>query len=75
MKHPPLSPIATAAPPSTSTSVAGLTVRFRGTLALDGVSLTLSTGVIGLLGPNGAGKTTLLRIFATALVPDRGTFG
>ncbi|WP_285366224.1 ABC transporter ATP-binding protein [Streptomyces sp. CWNU-1] len=58
--------------PGASTSVQGLTVRFRGTLALDGVSLTLSTGVIGLLGPNGAGKTTLLRILATALVPDRG---
>src|ERR671912_2142259 len=48
--------------------------RRRETVALSGVSLGVPRGAIfGLLGPNGAGKTTLLSIFATLLLPDRGT--
>jgi ABC-2 type transport system ATP-binding protein len=48
--------------------------RRRETVALRGVSLGVPRGAIfGLLGPNGAGKTTLLSIFATLLLPDRGT--
>ena len=48
--------------------------RRRETTALAGVSLGVPRGAIfGLLGPNGAGKTTLLSIFATLLLPDRGT--
>ena len=48
--------------------------RRRETVALAGVSLGVPRGAIfGLLGPNGAGKTTLLSIFATLLLPDRGT--
>ncbi|HMG63490.1 MAG TPA: ATP-binding cassette domain-containing protein [Streptosporangiaceae bacterium] len=49
-----------------------LTRRYGGTLALDGVELTLGRGVTGLLGPNGAGKTTLLSILATVAAPDAG---
>jgi len=45
---------------------------FGRTRALDGVSLTASSGVTGLLGPNGAGKTTLLRVLATVLAPQSG---
>lgn len=37
------------------------TKRFRKRIAVDHLSATLDTGIIGLLGPNGAGKTTLLR--------------
>jgi ABC-2 type transport system ATP-binding protein len=55
-------------------SAAGLALSYRGTRAVDDVTLRLTEGVTGLLGPNGAGKTTLLRILATATVPDNGAF-
>jgi drug efflux transport system ATP-binding protein len=46
----------------------------RTTVALNGVTLRLMTGVItGLVGPDGAGKTTLMRLAAGLLLPDRGT--
>lgn len=58
---------------STTAALTGITKRYRGTTALDGVDLDLRPGITGLLGPNGAGKTTLLRILATVLAPDAGT--
>ncbi len=42
------------------------------TVALDGVSLSIGTGLFGLLGPNGAGKSTLMRIICTLLRPTSG---
>ncbi|GAA3556930.1 ABC transporter ATP-binding protein [Nonomuraea rosea] len=51
----------------------GLTKRYGGRPALDGLDLTLGIGVTGLLGPNGAGKSTLLRCLATTLAPDGGS--
>ncbi|WP_405535298.1 ABC transporter ATP-binding protein [Streptomyces sp. NBC_00075] len=52
----------------------GLKVRVgRKRMAVDGLDLSLGTGVHGLLGPNGAGKTTLIRTLATVLRPTEGT--
>ena len=53
--------------------VEGVTKRFRATVALDQVNLTVEAGrVVALLGPNGAGKTTLVRVLTTLLAPDAG---
>jgi ABC-2 type transport system ATP-binding protein len=44
----------------------------RDKIAVDGVSMTLSPGVLGLIGHNGAGKTTLMQMIATLTRPSRG---
>ncbi|MET8083794.1 ATP-binding cassette domain-containing protein [Micromonospora sp. NPDC005237] len=49
-----------------------LKVRAGRHLAVDGLDLSLGTGVHGLLGRNGAGKTTLMRALATVLKPAGG---
>lgn len=43
-----------------------------GTIALDSVNGTFSTGRTGLIGRNGAGKSTLLRLIAGELQPTSG---
>jgi ABC-2 type transport system ATP-binding protein len=50
----------------------GLKVRAGRHMAVDGLDLTIDTGVHGLLGPNGAGKTTLMRALATVVKPAGG---
>ncbi|WP_341702405.1 ABC transporter ATP-binding protein [Ferrovibrio sp.] len=53
--------------------VAGLTRRFGGLVAVDGVDLSVRSGeIVGLLGPNGSGKTTVLNLVSGALAPDAG---
>ena len=54
--------------------VTGLTKRYRTTVAVDGLDLTVRRGeVYGFLGPNGAGKTTTLRILTGLIAPTAGT--
>ncbi len=52
----------------------GLAKRYRRTMALDGVELTVPAGsIFGFLGPNGAGKTTTLRILGGLARPTAGS--
>ena len=41
---------------------AGLTKRYPGATALDGLTIDVDPGIVGLVGPNGAGKSTLIKI-------------
>jgi len=52
--------------------LSGVTRRFGGTQALDGVTCALDGRAIGLLGPNGAGKTTLMKVMLGLIAPDAG---
>jgi ABC-type multidrug transport system ATPase subunit len=54
--------------------ITGLAKTYRGGVAaLDGVDLSIPTGMYGLLGANGAGKTTLMRILAGVLPASAGS--
>lgn len=51
----------------------GVSKRFGGVVALDGVGLTVYAGTVhALLGENGAGKSTLIKMVAGVHEPDRG---
>jgi ABC-2 type transport system ATP-binding protein len=53
--------------------VSGLRKRFGPTLALNGMSFTVSPGqVTGFVGPNGAGKTTTMRVILGLDAADEG---
>ncbi|TDP97808.1 ABC transporter ATP-binding protein [Labedaea rhizosphaerae] len=55
-------------------SVAGVTVRFGGLVALSDVSLEVAPRtVVGVIGPNGAGKTTLFNVVCGFVRPKQGT--
>jgi ABC-2 type transport system ATP-binding protein len=43
-----------------------------GVTALQGISITIGSGMFGLLGPNGAGKSTLMKIISGLLEPTSG---
>ena len=52
----------------------GVTVRFGGLVAVDGVDLDVHGGeLVGVIGPNGAGKTTFFHTLSGVLVPTEGS--
>jgi ABC-type uncharacterized transport system ATPase subunit len=52
----------------------GVTRRFGGMCALDGVSLSVRAGqTLCVIGPNGCGKTTLFNVITSQLRPSSGT--
>lgn len=59
--------------PAPLVSIVGLSKKFAGNIALDGLDLELCPGeIVGLLGPNGAGKTTTLKLLLGLLRPSAG---
>ncbi|MBV9221868.1 MAG: ATP-binding cassette domain-containing protein, partial [Methylobacteriaceae bacterium] len=59
--------------PTPLLSVEGVSIRFGGIVALDGVSFQVSRGrICGLIGPNGAGKTTLFNCISRLYRPAGG---
>ena len=59
---------------ATVLDVRELRKRFRSTIAVDGLNLTLYAGeLVGLIGPNGAGKSTTIKLVTGQLLADEGT--
>lgn len=49
-----------------------VTKKYGKTIALDGISFSLSSGVYGLVGENGAGKTTIFKLLIGQVLADYG---
>jgi branched-chain amino acid transport system ATP-binding protein len=62
------------AEPETLLEVKGLSKRFGGFVALDGIDLSIAKGErLGLIGPNGSGKSTLVNCLTGTLQNETGT--
>jgi ABC-2 type transport system ATP-binding protein len=61
-------------PATLALATRGLRKSYGSRLALDGLDLSVPSGVVyGFLGPNGAGKTTTMRLLTGLLHPDAGS--
>jgi len=64
---------ATGGSPASLLSLRGVTRRFGGLTAVDGIDLDLAEGeLVSIIGPNGAGKTTLFNLVTGFDRPDSG---
>ncbi len=60
-------------PPEPALVARGITKRFGGLVAVDGVDMAIPRGAIaGVIGPNGAGKTTFFNMIAGIYEPTEG---
>jgi ABC-2 type transport system ATP-binding protein len=58
---------------STALVLEGVTKRYGGFTAVDGLSFTAAPGqILGFLGPNGAGKTSTIRMILGLMAPSGG---
>src|SRR5262245_21365929 len=65
--------VSAAAPDGVVLETRGLTKRFGGLVAVDGLSMSVPRGQIrGLIGPNGSGKTTTVNVLSGLYRPDGG---
>jgi ABC-type branched-subunit amino acid transport system ATPase component/ABC-type branched-subunit amino acid transport system permease subunit len=63
-----------APPAAPAFEASGVTVRYGGVVALDGVSIRAEPGeILGIMGTNGSGKTTLFDVVSGRLRPNAGT--
>jgi ABC-2 type transport system ATP-binding protein len=68
-----LDPRAPMDPSAAVISARGLTRRFDGTLAVDGLSFDVPPGtILGVIGPSGSGKTTTIRMLTGSLARTAG---
>jgi branched-chain amino acid transport system permease protein len=64
----------TVSPRTPVLEVQGLTRRFGGLTAVDGLDVTVNDGeIVSLVGPNGAGKTTVFNLISGVLSPTVGS--
>ena len=62
-----------AAPVGPLLEIEGLTKRFGGVAAADGINLTVAPGeLVSVIGPNGSGKTTLFNLITGLVARDSG---
>lgn len=62
------------ATPHAGVRIRGVTKRFPGVAALQGLDAAIKPGrLTGLVGPDGAGKTTLMRLMAGLMAPTEGS--